>query len=265
MNPIDYGPTHVPELDPCWRCGKVADPPTDVCPFCQARLRPASAESRHLVAAEPGMHPLLKVITAYSVMLLISLVWGIIIHFGGRPDQDEHLAGTSTLEALDTLIVIVTALAIGRLCVPKPAASVRFAAWLVAPFALVFVLLVNVSYRWALTEFLRAGWLKDALAEPEWSALTVLLMAVQPALIEEWFFRHLALGAMRTVGGIHAAVWVSAVMFAMAHVYNPLGLPWLLVAGVVFGYARVASGGLAIPILMHFAHNAIILWFRGFV
>jgi membrane protease YdiL (CAAX protease family) len=91
----------------------------------------------------------------------------------------------------------------------------------------------------------------------------VLLMAVQPAIVEELFFRYFALNALRDAAGPHAAVWVSAVMFALAHVYNPLGLPWLLVAGVVWGYWRVASGGLALTMLLHFTHNALMLWTQG--
>ena len=42
-----------------------------------------------------------------------------------------------------------------------------------------------------------------------------------------------------------------------------LGLPWLLFAGVVFGYCRAVSGGLALPVLMHFVHNAVMLWTGG--
>ena len=265
MTPSEPEATEALEPAACWRCGKLADATAETCQYCLARLKRAIADRRPPVPADAGMHPFLKVVIAYSAMMVLSLIWGWIIQFGGQPEQDGHLAGTALFEGLDTLLVLITAVAVGRLRVPKPRPAVRVAAWLAAPFALGFVLLVNVAYRWALTEYLRAGWLHNVLEEPEWSAVTVLLMAVQPALIEEWFFRHLALGAVRTVTGTHAAMWVSAVMFAVAHVYNPLGLPWLLVCGVVLGYARVTSGGLALPVLMHFAHNALILWFQGFV
>jgi membrane protease YdiL (CAAX protease family) len=64
------------------------------------------------------------------------------------------------------------------------------------------------------------------------------------------------------VSGLHASVWVSALMFALAHVYAPLGLPWLLVAGVVFGYAR-SGGGLVLAMLLHGCHNLVVLWIEG--
>jgi membrane protease YdiL (CAAX protease family) len=197
--------------------------------------------------------------------MVTALMWAFVVHFSAAKDDGEHTAGTAVVEGLDTVIVVMAALAVGRLRLARPGFWFRAAAWLLAPLAIALVLAVNVGYRWVLIQFLQNQWLEDALSEPEWSTINVLLVAVQPAVVEEWFFRYLALGSLRTATNVHAAVWISAVMFAMAHIYNPLGLPWLFVAGVVFGYARVASGGLAVPILMHFAHNAIILWFRGFV
>jgi len=244
---------------PCWRCGLPADPVGGACPHCRARLGPPAP-------AKPSdrPHPLLGVITAYAVMLTASLVWGWVVHFSDGLGESGRLVGTAVLEGFDTALVLITALAIGRVSVPRPARRVRAAAWVTAPVALAAVLATNVAYRAVLAAYLRPGWAPEPAAEPGWSALTVVLCCVQPAVVEEWFFRYLALGAVRTAAGTHAAVWVSAVMFALAHVYNPLGLPWLLLAGVVFGYWRVAGGGLALPILMHFAHNAVILGVEGF-
>jgi membrane protease YdiL (CAAX protease family) len=247
----------------CWRCGLPTDALAEVCPHCQARLTPAAPSIGPRLS--PVGHPLHKVFVAYAVMLAFSLVWGLVLHVNGHLTEGDLQVGTLILEGLDTVLVLIAAIAVGRLSVPRPTVGVRVAACLTAPLALAFVLAVNVGYRWALTAFLRPVWLASPTLEPEWSLVTVLMFAVQPAVIEEWFFRHLALGALRTATGTHAAVWVSAVMFAMAHVYNPLGLPWLLVAGVVFGYWRVASGGLAIPVLLHFAHNVAMLWFQDFV
>jgi membrane protease YdiL (CAAX protease family) len=50
-------------------------------------------------------------------------------------------------------------------------------------------------------------------------------------------------------------------MFAMAHIYNPLGLPYLFLAGVVFGLARV-YGGLLLPMILHFLHNLAVMAFE---
>jgi membrane protease YdiL (CAAX protease family) len=243
---------------PCWRCGLIPAPGAPVCPHCRARLGPDPVAVSRAPAAAAS--PLLPVIAAYGIMLAISVVWGLVLHFDHRLTEDDVRTGTAVLEVLDTLLTVGLLAAIGRQRLPAPTVGVRLLAWLTAPLALGFVLLVNATYRHLLHEYLRAGAAAHLKPAEELTLVTLLLGAVQPALVEELFFRYLALGALRTVTSTHAAVWVSAVMFALAHVYNLLGLPWLLVAGVVFGYWRVASGGLAVPILMHFTHNAVMLW-----
>jgi membrane protease YdiL (CAAX protease family) len=87
---------------------------------------------------------------------------------------------------------------------------------------------------------------------------TVVLTCVQPAIVEELFFRYLALGALSRATTMTTAVWVSAVMFAMAHIYNPLGLPYLFLAGVVFALARL-YGGLLLPMILHLLHNFAVM------
>ncbi len=52
-------------------------------------------------------------------------------------------------------------------------------------------------------------------------------------------------------------------MFALAHLYNPLGLPFLLLMGIMLGYARAYSGGLLLPMLMHFGHNFAVLFLES--
>jgi membrane protease YdiL (CAAX protease family) len=88
------------------------------------------------------------------------------------------------------------------------------------------------------------------------------MICLQPAIIEELFFRYIAFGVLYRVTGLHSAVWVTAVMFAAVHLYNPLGMPYLFVVGVVFGYAR-AWGGLALPMGMHFFHNFAVIALEG--
>ena len=47
-------------------------------------------------------------------------------------------------------------------------------------------------------------------------------------IIEELFFRYLALGTLRRYLGVHGAVWVSAVMFGVGHVVTrPQFAAWI--------------------------------------
>jgi membrane protease YdiL (CAAX protease family) len=158
-------------------------------------------------------------------MLIPSLVWGWILLFGPHMTEEFFDAGTAGLE-------------IGRMRVPKPSMRVRILSWTAAPLALLLVMGVNSGYRAVVEQYIHSGRLKEIDEVPAWTLANILMVAVQPAIVEELFFRHLAFGAVRRVSGLHAAVWVSAVMFAVAHIYNPLGLPWLLVCGVVLGYFR---------------------------
>jgi membrane protease YdiL (CAAX protease family) len=244
----------------CWRCGLPIDA-TAVCPHCRASVGPpAESAGRDVRRAAPGMHSVLKVILAFSGMLGVSLIWGWILFFGPRHSEEFIENGTVALEIVDTVLSLAVWAWVGRVRVPRAPMRLRVFTWLAAPLALLMVMAVNIGYRMLVEQYLHGGRLKEIDDVPAWSVLNVLLFTVQPAVVEEFFFRHLAYGAVRAVTGLHAAVWVSAVMFAVAHIYNPLGLPWLLVAGVVFGYCR-AGGGLALPMLMHFAHNLVMTWY----
>jgi membrane protease YdiL (CAAX protease family) len=59
--------------------------------------------------------------------------------------------------------------------------------------------------------------------------------------------------------GGNAVVWVTALMFALAHIGAPLSMPVLFVMGLLFGYARWASGSLYLPMFLHFVHNAAVM------
>ena len=64
---------------------------------------------------------------------------------------------------------------------------------------------------------------------------------------------------LRGVLSRHAAVWISATMFAFMHVAVLPSVPYLIVLGAVLAYLRLASGTLLLPILIHFAHNLVVL------
>ena len=89
--------------------------------------------------------------------------------------------------------------------------------------------------------------------------LALLAECVQPAFVEELFFRHLALGTLRRFLAPGGAVLVSSLMFALAHVYRPLSFPIFVLIGMGLGWLRVLSGSLLLPILLHFLHNLIIV------
>jgi hypothetical protein len=89
---------------------------------------------------------------------------------------------------------------------------------------------------------------------------TIVLVCFQPGIIEELFFRYLALGTLTRVMGVGSAICVSSLMFGMAHSGVLLSIPILTVVGVCLGIVRVWSGSIVLPILLHAAHNAAVVY-----
>jgi membrane protease YdiL (CAAX protease family) len=259
----------------CWRCGKTPGAESAVCPYCRARLAaedPISNEGRRKrrrppeAGGDPGIGPVLYL---YMAILLTSVIYGWAINFSmdrNAPVNDEairaHLYKMLAVGLVDTVLVLIGIAWAGRPAASPPIGIGRkLSAWAVATPALALLLVLNFGYFRLLKDYIGLPVAENPFAnKPDLVPWLVLIICVQPALVEELFFRYLALGHLRGVVGTHGAVLVSSVMFGLAHIFNPLGIPYLIVAGMVFGYARVFGRSMLIPILMHFAHNALVLW-----
>ena len=86
-----------------------------------------------------------------------------------------------------------------------------------------------------------------------------LLAVLLPALVEELLCRYLCLAPFAE-GRSTAAVWVSALLFALLHA-NPIQIPYALFAGLILGTLAVRSGSILIPILFHLANNLVSVLF----
>ena len=216
--------------------------------------------------------PLVVVLVAYAGMMGVSFsqaVYGLLLNTDRLAAQDglrrEMFYDTLVFEAVDAVIV-VAAIVLASRPLRRAAAWSRPATWLLSVPGFAVVIAVNFGYHALLVYLLTGG---DGAAPPEakdaadglftrdgWRV--VLTVCVQPAVVEELFFRFLLLGHLRHHLGLHASVWLSSVLFGMAHLGNVPGWPVLIGIGVTLGYARVLSGGLALPILLHFCHNFVI-------
>jgi membrane protease YdiL (CAAX protease family) len=256
----------------CWRCGKLVAEDEDVCPYCRANLgrdRAPRAGTAADVRAAAG--PLKVVLWFFAFQLGVAVAYAAYLRHdpppaGARAEQERWLLQSMlVIETIDTLLVLAAVGAAGAPPRIRRSAGARVAAWVAGAPVLALLLGINILY----------GQMLQALAgqQPHLEVveinfrthfwLVLLAVCVQPAVVEELFFRYLALGQLRRVMGNHGAVWVSAVMFGMAHLYNPLGMPVLIVVGAGLGYMRVASGGMALPVLMHGFHNAVVVALDG--
>lgn len=89
--------------------------------------------------------------------------------------------------------------------------------------------------------------------------LNLLLIAVVPAVCEEFFFR----GAFQQLlqqwtRSAHAAVWTAAFVFSAIHVQF-FGFVPRLILGALLGYIFLYTRNLWIPIIVHFLNNALAI------
>ncbi|WKK58603.1 CPBP family intramembrane glutamic endopeptidase [Sphingobacterium sp. BN32] len=109
---------------------------------------------------------------------------------------------------------------------------------------------------------------EDAMAEltkslvmvdsPRWLIVNILVMAVIPAIVEEFFFR----GALQNIcfrifGNQHAAIWITAIIFSAIHVQF-FGFFPRMILGLIFGYAFVWTKNIWVPVFAHFVNNATV-------
>ena len=94
--------------------------------------------------------------------------------------------------------------------------------------------------------------------------LLALVVAVVVPIGEEIFFRGLVMGALRRVLNRHAAVIVSALFFAAAHLQKVELLP-ILILGLVLGYLYDITGSLVPGMIAHGLNNlaALFLFYQA--
>lgn len=176
-------------------------------------------------------------------------------------DRDALVRATLAQELADAALVAAMFVLVPR--PPHAESPGAWRAWVLALPLLAAVLAVNFGYQYVVRALIESA----GVPVPEVVDITldygvwaILLVCVQPAVVEELLFRHLFLGHLRPHVGVHGAVWVSAAAFALAHVGR--GAAWTLLAlvGGFLGYARVRSGSLLLPVALHFLHNLAVLW-----
>lgn len=270
----------------CPRCGETAVPVANCCPWCGKWLvGPPPAPPRESApepdpeddwhddraaeryeryeppAARRGPAPLVVVFAAYGLLIVSLLGFAVLSVAAGFESEAELHTGLFAVSLFNALLTAgALALVWGPAQQPAPGRA-RLPAWALAGPALAALLVLNLGYITFLREALRPFGVAQGEAL-RLTAVTVLLVCAAPAVVEEVFFRQMMLGVFRRSMGLHTSVWLTALLFAVAHLGNPLGMPYLFLAGAAFGYAR-ACGGLSLAVLAHFAHNFAVVAYES--
>lgn len=255
----------------CWRCDQSYDETLPSCPLCAAENRHSGAvsHSRNRRNDEHKTSPaIVKVVWAFALLAGTSIAFALVnatsppkFAEGTVEFAREVFIKIGVLEFVDTILVLAAfALIAVRPKWPELPTAKKTLTWLAAFPLLAVVLTINLGYHWWLRESLG---LQDVLGNVTgfaqlwpWILITI---CIQPAIVEELFFRHVALGAALEVTPPTQAIFISSILFAMAHLGTPLSIPTLTLLGIVLGYLRLLSGGLLLPMLFHFLHNLIVV------
>jgi membrane protease YdiL (CAAX protease family) len=253
--PVDGAPAGAAAARFCGSCGAAAPADGSLCPCADRARRP---DSEILAESRRERRSVWSAVALYSV-LLVAMIAGTLFM------KEEDTAGAIKVE---NLIMLVHAGIVVLWCLLDRAHT--FAGLAKAPAAKWVALALTLPIAtFAIASFAVRG-LESTFGSPHISysaeylengyswAFVVLVVCVEPAIVEELAFRGVILGALRRAFGVKEAVVTTAFLFMMLHLM-PLSFPHLLLIGLVLGYLRVASGSLYPCMIAHFVHNGLVI------
>lgn len=90
-----------------------------------------------------------------------------------------------------------------------------------------------------------------------WFVINVILLAIIPAIMEEFIFRGMIFNGLRKSSFMLATI-ISSVMFALIHLsINQFVYP--IIMGIVFSFVLEKTGSLAYSMIVHFCNNFIVI------
>ena len=94
--------------------------------------------------------------------------------------------------------------------------------------------------------------------------LFVFVVVFLGPFAEEWLFRGFMVPRIAARWGNGWALVVTSALFTLLHPHYGIYMPVIFLYGWVFGWARLRSGGLAVPVLLHMTVNGLssvlMLW-----
>jgi membrane protease YdiL (CAAX protease family) len=254
--PDGSGP--LPVLPPpsfCDRCGSPWNPSRLTCASCEPG--PAAPAATRAVA-ETSVSGAMWL---YFSLLGATLVGIIAARGTAARDDDGGVSAEIVITVVHTFLVLAW-VAAGRTEVVPLLARPGGGRWYAAAAGLAPVTFLAATLVIAAAMRL-PGMTQVRYAQPfldagyGWGSV-VLLVCVQPAVIEELAFRGVILGALRRGLTDREALVVSTMMFAVLHLSVP-STPHLVLIGAALGWLRLRTGSLYPGMVLHFLHNGLCL------
>lgn len=234
-----------PELEACQYCDFHQSPGFTFCASCGSRRKELQTDDIQIRETYRNSLTSLALYGVYMIILVVLMF-----------NTDESFKSQRWLSYGDALITIGFVLSVKGLWRIIAPASIDFKAlFSIMAITLVSPFLVSTMIDW-ITSSINADvydyifW--DA---PEPLSFTLILIAVFPAIFEELTFRGFVYHHLQKISSPKAALWVSAILFAMVH-FSLISLFWLIPFGLLLGYYRQKHNTLFYGIVGHFMHNA---------
>ena len=143
--------------------------------------------------------------------------------------------------------------------------GVRWSTW-VSWGAIYLLLMVLIQLVSLLSDRFQTPFMEDIIKETNSFPMLFLSVGVIAPVFEELLFRgFLFKGWERSPLGGHGTVWLISVIFAVIHMqYDPAIILLIIPMGAVLGYARMYSGSLLVPIVLHVMNNSFSLLYTWF-
>lgn len=215
-------------------------------------------------------HPVVGAISVLAVAVMTAWVWLEILSVAGNWARTQFPFGyhLMTVHLAGTAFLLPVAMACHRWISPIGIGRIRQRASILPAVAVFAVYAMEYGYG-KLTGLPPEIWVVELLNQPLWPLLSVFLTILLLApLGEEILFRGILLNVFRTERAWtywSGVVIVSLIFGAVHSQYQNLSTIIEMVAlSVIFAWARLRSGGLALPVLLHtFAAvlAVIITWY----
>ncbi len=85
-----------------------------------------------------------------------------------------------------------------------------------------------------------------------------LLILISISIFEEILFRRILVQKIKNVLGVKNAIWMSALIFAIVHVYTDSGLLLVFFSGLVLAYIYLRTNNIYFCIMAHLIYNLTV-------